>query len=205
MRPRVGGTYVAAFQRMTRPCHVVIGYDFSHSGHEALRRGVALAARSASHVLHFVCVIDPKDPIPAIAAYNGVDAMYAARVQEALAMEVQQELDAADVTSRVEFFVHTRIGKPAPEILDLAKEVGAELIIVGSHHVTGVERWLVGSTSAKIVRDAGCSVEVARPRQYVETEPVPDAVDNEHTYVPAHRYTYEDRRVSLRPAEWPLG
>lgn len=192
---------VAALVCMTS--HVVIGYDFSHSGHEALRRGVALAARASSHVLHVVCVIDPKDPIPAIAAYNGVDAMYAARVQEALAVEVQHELDATDITGRVEFFVHTRIGKPAAEILELAREIGAELIIVGSRRVTGVERWLVGSTSAKIVRDASCSVEVARPRQHVETVATLDAVDD-HTYVAPHRYTYEDRRASLRPAEWPM-
>ncbi len=182
----------------------MIGYDFSHSGHEALRRGVLLAARAPSHVLHVVCVIDPKEPIPAIAAYSGVDVMYAARVQEVLAIEIQAELDAAETAGPIEFFVHTRIGKPAPEILDLAREVGAELIIVGSRHVTGVERWLVGSTSAKIVRDAGCSVEVARPRQYADAESLAETPDSDHTYVPAHRYTYEDRRVNLRPAEWPL-
>jgi nucleotide-binding universal stress UspA family protein len=184
---------------------VVVGYDFSRSGRAALRRAVALAGRAPSHVLHVVCVIDPKEAIPSIPSYNGVDHMYAARVQEALAAEAQQELDKADVQGSVHFFVHARIGKAAPEILTLAREVGADLIIVGSKGMTGLERLILGSTSEQVVREAGCSVEVARPKQYADVELVSiEAVDAEHTYVPPHHYTYEDHRVNLRPTEWPL-
>jgi nucleotide-binding universal stress UspA family protein len=189
----------------SRTSPVVVGFDFSHSGSAALRRAVTLAARAPFHVLHVVCVIDPKEAIPSISSYNGVDYMYAARVQAALATEIQGELDKAAVQDRVHFFVHARIGKAAPEILDLAREVGADLIIVGSKGVTGFERLLVGSTSEQVVREAGCTVEVARAKQYAEVELIPiEAVDPQHTYVPPHRYTYEDHRVTLRPAEWPL-
>jgi len=187
---------------------VVVGYDFSHSGRAALHRAVTLAGRAPFHVLHIVCVIDPKDPIPSIPSYNGVDYMYAARVQEALAAEIQQELDQADVRGSVHFFVHARIGKAADEILQLAREVGADLIIVGSKGMTGLERLILGSTSEHVVREAGCTVEVARAKKYAEVELQPvEPVDPNlphHTYVPPHRYTYEDHRVNLRPAEWPL-
>jgi nucleotide-binding universal stress UspA family protein len=187
---------------------VVVGFDFSHSGGVALHRGVTLAARAPVHVLHVVCVVDPNVAIPSIPSYNGVDYMYAARVQEALAAEVQHELDQADVTDRVHFFVHARIGKAVPEILGLARDVGADLIIVGSNGMTGVERLLLGSTSELIVREAGCTVEVARPKRYAEVALMPiEAVGEDqphHRYVPPHRYTYEDHRVNLRPAEWPL-
>ena len=185
---------------------VVVGYDFSHSGHAALDRAVSLAARAPHHVLHVVCVVSAKEPIPSIPVYDGVDYLYAARVQEALALEVQQELDRAEVTTRINFFVHARIGKAAAEILKIASEVGADLIIVGSHGLTGIERLVIGSTSEKIVREAGCSVEVARVKQYPEVErmPVVEAEGHDHTYVPPHRYEYEDHRVVLRPVEWPL-
>lgn len=184
---------------------VVVGFDFSRSGSAALHRAVTLAARAPFHVLHVVCVIDPKGAIPSIPAYNGIDYMYAARVQEALALEIQGELDKAEVHDRVHFFVHARIGKAADEILDLARSVGADLIIVGSKGLTGLSRVLLGSTSAHVVRDAGCTVEVARPKRYAEVELVPvESVEPSHTYVPPHRYTYEDHRVNLRPAEWPL-
>jgi nucleotide-binding universal stress UspA family protein len=184
---------------------VVVGFDFSHSGGVALHRAVTLAARAPFHVLHVVCVIDPRHPIPSIPSYNGVDYMYAARVQEALATEMQGELDKAEVHDRVHFFVHARIGKAAPEILGLASEVGADLIIVGSNGLTGLERVLLGSTSEHVVREAGCTVEVARPKTYPEVELIPiETVDPSRTYVPPHRYTYEDHRVNLRPVEWPL-
>jgi nucleotide-binding universal stress UspA family protein len=185
--------------------HVVVGYDFSHTGHHALRRAVALAGRSPQLVLHVICVIDPHEPIPSLPSYDGVDHVYAARVQEALAFEMQHELEAADVAGRVNFFVHARIGrKPADEILRLAHEVGAELIVVGSHGLTGLERLLLGSTSEQIVREAGCSVEVARARRYPDGELLGVVhVEPEH-HLPPHRYEYEDHRVSLRPPEWPL-
>jgi len=186
---------------------VVVGYDFSHSGSAALHRAVTLAARAPFHVLHVVCVIDPKAAIPSIPSYNGIDDMYAARVQAALAAEIQGELDSTEVATRVHFFVHARIGAPEEQILELAREVGADLIIVGSRRLTGVERLLVGSVSQHIVREAGCTVEVARAKQYPEVELLPiETIDPapHATYVPPHRYTYEDHRVNLRPAEWPL-
>jgi nucleotide-binding universal stress UspA family protein len=184
---------------------VVVGYDFSRSADAALHRAVALAARAPSHVLHVVCVIDPREAIPSIPPYNGIDHMYAARVQEALTAEIQHELDKAEVVDRVHFFVHARIGKPVPEILQLASEVGADLIIVGSHGMTGIERMLIGSTSECVVREAHCTVEVARPKTYPKVELLAvEQVEPHNSYVPPHRYTYEDHRVNLRPAEWPL-
>jgi nucleotide-binding universal stress UspA family protein len=188
---------------------VVVGYDFSQSGRAALHRAVSLAGRAPFHVLHVVCVVDPREAIPALPSYNGVDYMYAARVQEALAAETQHELDRADVRAdvrgSVHFFVHARIGKPAPEILALAEEVGADLIIVGSKRLTPLERLILGSTSEHVMREAGCTVEIARAKRYPDVVLTPvEPVDPVHTYVPPHRYTYEDHRVNLRPAEWPL-
>ena len=190
--------------------HVVVGYDFSHSAHAALQRGVTIASRAPTHVLHVLCVIDPSSPIPAIPSYDGVDDRYAARVQEVLAVHIQQELELADVQRRVHFFVHARIArKPAVEILDLAREVGADLIIVGSHGLTGVERFLIGSTSERVAREAGCSVEIARSKRYADVELAPvveveGETGDDHPFIPPHRYTYEDKRVNLRPPEWPL-
>jgi nucleotide-binding universal stress UspA family protein len=205
-RRKIRGTGVAALATMSSPISpVVVGYDFSQSGRAALHRAVTLAGRAPFHVLHVVCVVDPREAIPALPSYNGVDYMYAARVQEALAAETQHELDRADVHGSVHFFVHARIGKPAPEILALAEEVGADLIIVGSKRLTPLERLILGSTSEHVMREAGCTVEIARAKRYPDVVLTPvEPVDPVHTYVPPHRYTYEDHRVNLRPAEWPL-
>ncbi|HEY5944081.1 MAG TPA: universal stress protein [Kofleriaceae bacterium] len=183
---------------------VVVGFDFSHSGRAALDRAIGVATRAPWHVLHFVCVIDPHFAFPALPTKH-IDLEYANRVQEEVTAVVVQELDAKRVTDRVHFFVHARIGKPAAEILGVAEDVGADLIIVGSKGLTGIERMVLGSVSEKVVREAGCSVEVARPKTYpfvALTEVV--EVKPEHKYAAPHRYTYESQRASRRPNDWPL-
>jgi nucleotide-binding universal stress UspA family protein len=190
---------------MNTPSQVVVAYDFSHSGRAALKRAIALANRAPFHVLHFVCVIEPHGEVTTLPRHGRVDYPYAERVQQALTDEIAAELKAASIADRVHFFVHARIGRPAKEILDLARDVGADLIIIGSKGSTGVDRLVLGSVSEKVVREAGCTVEVARPKTYedVELDEIVD-VEPQHHYVPPHRYTYDTRCVNLRPPEWPL-
>ena len=60
----------------------------------------------------------------------------------------------------VETFLHE--GKPADEIVTLAQEWGAEIIIIGTHARTGLKELLVGSTATAIVRHAPCPVLTVR-------------------------------------------
>ena len=144
---------------------VVVGFDFSHSAHAALERALALASRAPWHVLPKVSVIEPHMAFPAGPARR-VDAGYAARVEEAVRALVDQELDARLIADRVRYFVHARIGKPVKEILGVATDVGADLILVGTKGLTGLERAMCGSTAERIVREAGCTVEVVRAKTY---------------------------------------
>ena len=172
---------------------VVVAYDFTPAGKAALYRAVALAARAPFHVLHFIYVLEP-----------GSDYHHAEQMQQLLTDEVAAELKASDV-DKVHFFVHARIGKPSGEILALAKEVGADLVIVGSKGFTGVKHLVLGSVAEHVVREAGCTVEVARPKIYehVDLLTISDA-ESHKRYAQPHRYTYSSNCVNLRPDEWPL-
>jgi nucleotide-binding universal stress UspA family protein len=156
-------------------------------------------------VLHVACIVERHAPVPGHEHHGRVDYAYTERLQQELTDVIDQELRASDVQGRVHFFVHVRIGKPAEELLDLAREVGADLIIVGSKGLTGIERLVLGSVSERVVREAGCTVEVARLKSYPYVE-LADIIEVEPhlTYVPPHRYSYEDHRVEMRPPEWPL-
>jgi nucleotide-binding universal stress UspA family protein len=191
---------------MTTPhSHVVIGYDFTMSGTIALERAVALAVRAPFHYLHFATVIAPGSELPSVPRDDPADYVYAERVQRAVADLVGLELSASGGNDKVHFHVHARIGKPAAELLAVAREIGADLIIVGSNGRVGVQRLLLGSVAEQVMREAGCTVEVVRDKRYTDV-PLADVIDVEpmHTYVQPHRYCYEDRRVALRPMEWPL-
>jgi len=184
---------------------VVVGFDFTKSATVALRRSLALAARAPWHVLHIVCAIEPHAPVPAVPHRGRVTYEYAELVQHELTSAIARELREAEITEPIQFYVHARIGRPAAEILQLAREVGAELVIVGTKELGGIERALLGSVAAEVVRDAWCTVEVARPMMYPRVDLVSvREVDAVHRYVPPHRYRYDQTCATLRPDEWRL-
>lgn len=53
-------------------------------------------------------------------------------------------------------------GDPKSQILDVAREWKADMIVMGSHGRTGLNRFLMGSVSQGVVNHAHCSVEVVR-------------------------------------------
>jgi len=56
-------------------------------------------------------------------------------------------------------------GRPKTAILDEARDWGADLIVVGSHGMSGIERFLLGSVSLAVAAHSQCSVEIIRPMQ----------------------------------------
>ncbi|UCG39288.1 MAG: universal stress protein [bacterium] len=50
--------------------------------------------------------------------------------------------------------VHLKEGKPHEEILKAAEEIGADMIIIGSHGRTGLEKAIFGSVAERVVRMA---------------------------------------------------
>jgi nucleotide-binding universal stress UspA family protein len=54
-------------------------------------------------------------------------------------------------------------GQPRAAIPGEAREWGADLIVVGSHGLSGIERLLLGSVSLAVAEHSHCSVEIVRP------------------------------------------
>jgi nucleotide-binding universal stress UspA family protein len=53
-------------------------------------------------------------------------------------------------------------GDAKSKIIDAAEEWQADLIVLGSHGQTGLERFLIGSVAGTVARHACCSVEIVR-------------------------------------------
>jgi nucleotide-binding universal stress UspA family protein len=58
----------------------------------------------------------------------------------------------------VEAEPHARKGDPADAIIDLAEELGTDLIVVGNKGLSGARRFLLGSVPDKVSHHAPCSV-----------------------------------------------
>ena len=54
-------------------------------------------------------------------------------------------------------------GDPKSTIVDYAKDWDADLIVVGSCEKSRIEKWMLGSVSASVVKHASCSVLVVKP------------------------------------------
>jgi nucleotide-binding universal stress UspA family protein len=55
-----------------------------------------------------------------------------------------------------------RRGEPAPGLLDVAQEQGADLIVVGAQGLSAIERFFMGSVSENVLRHAHCSVLIVK-------------------------------------------
>jgi nucleotide-binding universal stress UspA family protein len=153
---------------------VVVAYDFSATAEIALQQAVDLACKDPTSTLHFLTAVDSKG-----------DYRTAERIQQDLLDHVQRALDVRRPDRDVEFYVHARIGPPVAVILELAAEVGADLVIVGSHGRGAMGRFLLGSVSEGVLHGSRCPVMVARAKQYAQTAPAPS--------VDLHRYSYLER------------
>jgi nucleotide-binding universal stress UspA family protein len=53
-------------------------------------------------------------------------------------------------------------GDPATEIVRYARDAGMDVIVMGTHGRTGVDRLLMGSVAEQVLRGAPCSVMVVK-------------------------------------------
>lgn len=124
--------------------------DFSHTGDAALALATSLARDTGATML-IVHVEEPPH------AYGGGE-MYYGTIDPDPA-EQKRMLAQVVPTDPVVPYEHRLItGNPASGIVELAKEEGADLIVLGTHGRTGFTRLVMGSTAEAVVRRASCPV-----------------------------------------------
>jgi|SRR5215213_9955931 len=146
------------------PTKILLATDGSEEAELAALRAVDLADATDSelHVVHVGVV-----PI-FLKSYPGTLG-YERRLYEQIE-EVSREL-LRKQTWRVKVAggtvagAHLRMGQVDLEIVALAEELQADLIVMGSRGLGGVRRALMGSVSDSVVRHAHCPVLVVRPEK----------------------------------------
>lgn len=174
---------------------IVIGYDFTPASDLALQYAVGFACRDPGQILHFVVVLKEHQ------TYETAD-----RVRTDLEGVLAEVFRMHEAPANAEYHVHTRIGDAADELVRAAQELGADLVVIGSHNRGRVERLLVGSVAEKVLRSARCPVFIARKKEYghVELEKVVEVEPTGVHRPRAHRYSYSSDIAQVRPAEWPI-
>jgi nucleotide-binding universal stress UspA family protein len=140
---------------------ILVPVDFSESSRKALHYALAFARQfqAAVTVLHVVPLILP-DPRFALAAPG---------VQEKIFRDGQEQL-AAEIQGHGEHWAAlkplVRQGVAFNEIVNAARELGSDLIVLATHGRTGLKHILLGSTAERVVRYAPCPVLVVREREH---------------------------------------
>lgn len=155
-----------------RPRRIVIATDFSPGSAAAVDAATSYCSPTAGTRLDLVHVVEPtafSAPPPLTVDFDQ------ARVEDA---RTNLERAADRLRARVDPAVHTRTvlltGTPHLEVCRLADEVGADLIVAGTHGRTGLRHAMVGSVAERIVRHAGRPV-LTVPLQFTKHQPTPPA------------------------------
>jgi nucleotide-binding universal stress UspA family protein len=140
---------------------IIAGVDLSVPSEQALERAAALALQNGALL---VMVHAQADDAPIEHVDNEVlkqlgEVSAAMRLEEIKRLtEKHQQLTARGVNVEL---VH-RTGPPGEVISELATERHAELIVIGTHGRTGVQRFLLGSVATAVLRHSPCDVLVCR-------------------------------------------
>ncbi|MGD8429001.1 MAG: universal stress protein [Ectothiorhodospiraceae bacterium] len=136
---------------------IVLAFDGSRTGRVALRQGAELATLCGAKT-HLVAVMPD---VPGIAMVEGVYPVEALEQDEAEVREVIQEgLDRLRKRG-LSAEGHLGVGDPADQISRIAREVEADLVVVGHRHHGPLARWWRGSLGRSLLDLLDCSVLVA--------------------------------------------
>lgn len=73
----------------------------------------------------------------------------------------------------IETTIVTHVGDPASVILDTVEETEADLIVMTTHGYCGLTRWMLGSVTERVLRNAPCPVVVLRAEKPIQRILIP--------------------------------
>jgi nucleotide-binding universal stress UspA family protein len=163
-------------QSGSKPQVIVVGVDFSSFGDVALEKAFELASRETNGEVHVIYVARGYGPLVHLDLGTEILTLGMDEASDRLKTYVEERLQkfvearsAKGLGSFSRAVTHIRLDAPAEEISQLASDLEAELVVVGTHGRRGVRRMLLGSVAEGVVRLAPCAVLVVRPP---ESEPL---------------------------------
>lgn len=134
---------------------ILVAYDGSHQSQEAFRHAVEIARRfeAGLHVVSVIRLPEPAGRVEVQALVEEGEQHFAAELKKLADLAAAEGLT---ITSE------TVVGHPAEHLVAVAEQRQADLIVMGRRGKTGVQRWMLGSVSERVLRYAHCPVLVVR-------------------------------------------
>ncbi len=154
----------------------VVGIDFSDMSNKALDQALEVTNLRAGEV--HVVYVEPEIPLDPMFAGAFQSAVTAESLLESVRQRASERLGVVQkeqgklAVKRI--VVHVRKGSAGDEIAQLAADLDADLVVVGSHGRRGVSRLVLGSVAERVSRLARCPVWIIRPKAHQGGERIPE-------------------------------
>ena len=139
---------------------ILIAVEDSPYSDQAIKYGVLLAQKLDAKI-----ILVHVDEIPMTTPYIADPLLNESPVMIPEMMQIQEEASKnlfnrirKTEGEKVDISTYSRIGRPQDEILTVAEECNADLIIVGTHGRTGLDLFISGSVSESVARKSKCPV-----------------------------------------------
>ena len=142
--------------------HILVPIDFSDCSKKALQYALPLAKehQAALTLLYVVA------PAYGAGESGGVDYAQLEASMRAGGEKELAKLAVDEVRGEVSAATLIRVGSPAREIIETARSLPADLIVISTHGRTGLKHVFLGSVAEHVVQRAPCPVFVVREREH---------------------------------------
>ncbi len=145
---------------------MLVGLDLSEPGGRAWRFAFDLADLKGDDSEVHAVIVGARDMEPEVRdiVTPGVSTVKG-RSKDARPMPPLKVLEHRSAGGQARLMaMHFRSGRPDKAIVQLAREIGADVIVVATQPTTRLMRLLGGSMADRITRNAPCPVVVVRPK-----------------------------------------
>lgn len=133
--------------------NILLAYDGSIEGRRALREGASLALLCKAQVFLLAVIDSTAGLVTSDGSYAGVLDSEREEYETLLAEGVNRLRNMGfEPKSRLDW------GQPAAQIVAVAEEIHADLVVVGHRHKGTLEQWWSGSVGVYLVKNLKCSL-----------------------------------------------
>ncbi len=136
---------------------IICPTDFSEPSYEALKTAVEMADHFSAELV----VVHVVTPIPFIPIHDDPSSFNLPVYEKEMETSAQKSLDRV-FEEKMPKSLNCRTlvmqGDPAPQIVRLADDEAADIIVIATHGLTGWRKFMFGSVTEKVIRLANCPV-----------------------------------------------
>jgi nucleotide-binding universal stress UspA family protein len=153
----------------SKPYVIVVAVDYSETSNLAFQKALEIAAGVPLASVHVINVLAMSESDLGAVGPGSLPALRQAAATLESHVAAQREVFRSKHSGRPLPFLdtiraHQRVEVVAPEIAQLAADLEADLVVVGTEGKRGLARLVLGSTAEATVRLAPCPVLVVRPK-----------------------------------------